>query len=84
MSNAAAQRIRSLIDTARKQSSDRGAELDVAGIYVTVLVRCGICREDAIRLIADNDQDPVASILFFAGDAHNFAVLAIEEALAAA
>jgi hypothetical protein len=84
MSQSSAQRIHSLIESARSRSSAQGRELDVAGIFITVLVRCGICREDATRLVADNDRDPVASILHYAGDSHNFAVLAVEEALAAA
>lgn len=84
MSTSAAERIRSLIDAAHRQSAADGRNLDLNAIYVTVLVRCGICHEDAARLLADNDQDPIRSILHFAGDAHNFAVLAVEEALAAA
>lgn len=84
MSTAVAARIRSLIDDASRQSAASGRALDVNAVYVTVLVRCGICHEDASRLVADNDQDPVGAILHFAGDAHNFAVLAVKEALAAA
>lgn len=84
MPTAAAERIRILIDTARRDAVALGRQLDTAAVYVTVLVRCGICHEDAERLVADNSQDPVSSILHFAGDAHNFAVLAVEEALAAA
>lgn len=84
MTASAAERIRSLIDAARRQSSAAGRPLDLDALYVAVLVRCGICHEDAARLVADNDQDPIRSILHFAGDSHNFAVLAVEEALAAA
>lgn len=84
MSTSAAERIRAMIAAAHRDSAAAGRELDVNAIYVSVLVRCGICHEDATRLVADNDQDPVFSILHFAGDAHNFAVLAVEEALAAA
>lgn len=84
MTSYAATRIRALIDAATRKSADTGRMLDVNAVYVSVLIRCGICREDAARLIADNDQDPVGSILHFAGDAHNFAILAVEEALAAA
>ncbi|MCR6632337.1 MAG: hypothetical protein NVV74_21085 [Magnetospirillum sp.] len=83
MTNVTAQRIRTLIETACGQFSSAGRILDVAAVYVNALVRCGVCHEDASRLIADSGQDPVTSILFFAGDAHNFAVLAVEEALAA-
>lgn len=79
-----AERIRALIDAATRQSVAAGRPLDLHTVYVTALVRCGICREDATRLVADNDQDPIRSILHFAGDAHNFAILAVEEALAAA
>ncbi|HLO79285.1 MAG TPA: hypothetical protein VK196_22745 [Magnetospirillum sp.] len=84
MTASAAERIRTLIDVASKKSSASGRTLDLAQVYVTVLVRCGICREDATQLVADNDQDPISRILHFAGDSHNFAVLAVEEALAAA
>lgn len=84
MSASAAERIRALIDTAHHQSTANGRPLDLTAVYLAVLVRCGIGREDATRLLADNDQDPVRSILHFAGDAHNFAILAVEEALAAA
>lgn len=84
MTSFAADRIRTMIASATRQSAASGRELDLNSIYVTVLVRCGICREDAARLVADNDQDPISSILHFAGDAHNFAILAVEEALAAA
>lgn len=84
MTASAAERIRILIDSASKQSTARGLKLDLNAVYVTVLVRCGICREDATQLLADNDQDPISRILHFAGDSHNFAVLAVEEALAAA
>lgn len=84
MTSFAADRIRALIASATHQSAAAGRELDLNAVYVTVLVRCGICHEDATRLVADNDQDPIRSILHFAGDAHNFAILAVEEALAAA
>lgn len=84
MPASAAERIRALIATASKQPTASGRNLDLNEVYVSVLVRCGICREDATRLLADNDQDPIARILHFAGDSHNFAVLAVEEALAAA
>lgn len=84
MTTFAADRIRAMIDAASRQSAAAGRAFDLNAVYVTVLVRCGICREDAVRLVADNDQDPVRSILHFAGDAHNFAILAVEEALAAA
>lgn len=84
MTTFAADRIRAMIDSAAHQSASAGRVLDLNAVYVSVLVRCGICREDAARLVADNGQDPVRSILHFAGDAHNFAVLAVEEALAAA
>jgi len=79
MPASAAERIRALIAAA---SSAR--VVDVNEIYVRALVRCGISRDEASQLVAANDQDPVLRILHFAGDSHNFAVLAIEEALAAA
>ena len=79
MPASAAERIRSLIAAA---SSAR--PLDVTEIYVRALMRCGIGREEATQLVAANDEDPVLRILHFAGDSHNFAVLAVEEALAAA
>lgn len=79
---SAAERIRSMIAVARSTAS--GGELDVHEIYVKALVRCGVGREEATELLASNDQDPVSRILHFAGESHNFAVLAIEEALAAA
>ncbi|MBC7906791.1 MAG: hypothetical protein H7Y60_08605 [Rhodospirillaceae bacterium] len=81
MPDSAADRIRAMIAAAR--STAKG-ELDMHEIYVKALVRCGIGREEATELLASNDQDPVARILHFAGDSHNFAILAIEEALAAA
>lgn len=81
MPNSAAERIHAMIAAAR--STAKG-ELDVNEVYVKALVRCGIGREEATELLASNGQDPVARILHFAGDSHNFAVLAIEEALAAA
>jgi hypothetical protein len=84
MPNIVAQRIRHLIETAHKQCAEAGRPLDLAAVYSNVLVRCGVCREDAIRVASDDSQDPIAAILFFAGDAHNFAILAVEEALAAA
>lgn len=84
MPTAVAERIRTLIANAHRESTAAGRSLDLSAVYVSVLVRCGICQEDAVRLVADKHQDPVFSILHFAGDAHNFAVLAVEEALAAA
>ena len=81
MPTSAAERIHAMIASARSTTS---GELDVHEIYVKALVRCGIGREEATELLASNDQDPVSRILHFAGDSHNFAVLAIEEALAAA
>lgn len=84
MTSSAADRIRTMIDAATRQSAATGRALDLGAVYVSVLVRCGICREDATRLVAENDQDPIGRILHFAGDSHNFAILAVEEALAAA
>lgn len=84
MPAATAERIRALIDAASRQSAAEGRALDLRNVYVNVLIRCGVGRDDACQIIADNDQDPVARILHFAGDSHNFAVLAVEEALAAA
>lgn len=80
----AAERIRALIEHASRQSAAEGRELNLRDVYVNALVRCGVGRDDAHRMLADNDQDPIARILHFAGDSHNFAILAIEEALAAA
>lgn len=84
MSDTAAQRIHSLIAAARNSVTASGRELDLTEVYVKALVRCGIGREEAAQLLTSNDQDPVSRILHFAGESHNFAVLAIEEALAAA
>lgn len=84
MSLSAAERIRALVDQARHRAVTTGRPLDLRSVYVAVLVRCGICTEDASRLVTDDDQDSIRSILHFAGDAHNFAVLAVEEALATA
>lgn len=84
MPNSAAERIHTMIATARSSSTASGGELDVHEIYIKALIRCGIGREEAAELLACNDQDPVSRILHFAGESHNFAVLAIEEALAAA
>ena len=78
MPATAAERIRALITAATS-----GRPVDVNDIYVRALMRCGISREEAAELVA-NDHDPVLRILHFAGDSHNFAVLAVEEALAAA
>lgn len=79
-----AERIRAMIEAASRSSAASGRALDLHSVYVNALVRCGVCREDASRLVADNDQDPISRILHFAGESHNFAVLAVEEALAAA
>lgn len=84
MSASAAERIRTMIAAARSSSIASGGELDVQEIYIKALIRCGIGREEAAELLASNDQDPVSRILHFAGESHNFAVLAVEEALAAA
>lgn len=84
MPHSAADRIRTLIDAASRKSAATGRALDLHSVYVSVLVRCGVCREDAAQLLADNHQDPISRILHFAGDSHNFAVLAVEEVLAAA
>lgn len=79
-----ADRIRSLIESALNSSRATGRELDLHEIYVRALTRCGIGRAEALTLLADTAQDPVARILHFAGESHNYAVLAVEEALAAA
>jgi hypothetical protein len=84
MPNTVAHRIRQMIEAARHHSAASGRALDLAAIYGDVLVRCGVCREDAIHLVADAARDPVETILFYAGEAHNFAILAVEEVLAAA
>lgn len=84
MSAHAAERIRSLIEAARNLSNAAGRDLDMNEVYVKALTRCGISRDEAVTLLADNDQDPVTRILHFAGESHNYAILAIEEALAAA
>lgn len=78
-----AERIRALIETARTSAIAAGREFDPHAVYVRALMRCGIGRTEATDLLAAGD-DPVGRILFFAGDTHNFAVLAVEEALAAA
>lgn len=84
MSTHAAERIRNLIETARTLSRAAGRDLDLNEVYVKVLTRCGLSHDEASALLADNGQDPVARILHFAGESHNYAVLAVEEALAAA
>ena len=80
----AAQRISALIDGARHSATSRGLPFDVTEIYVRALVRCGLDGDEARHLVSDPAHDPVNRILHFAGSSHNFAVLAIEEALAAA
>jgi hypothetical protein len=80
----AADRIRSLIDGALSSSRAAGRDLDLQEIYVKALTRCGIGRAEALSLLSDPTHDPVARILHFAGHSHNYAVLAVEEALAAA
>jgi hypothetical protein len=84
MSLSTAERIHALIDGARHSATNAGKHLDVHEIYVRVLVRCGLSHADAHQMIADPANDPVGRILHFAGASHNFAVLAVEEALAAA
>ncbi|MBR9971538.1 hypothetical protein [Magnetospirillum sulfuroxidans] len=84
MSSSVAERIQALIDGARHSATNSGQPFDLQKIYVSALVRCGISHEEALSLIADPANDPVGRILHFAGDSHNFAILAVEEALAAA
>lgn len=84
VSSSAALRIQSLIDGARHSASASGRNFDLNGIYVRALVRCGISAEEARQMLSDPANDPVSRILHFAGDSHNFAILAVEEALAAA
>lgn len=79
-----ADRIRAMIDNARSLAAGSGRDLDMNGVYLRALVRCGIGRAEAARLLAEPGHDPIARILHFAGDSHNFAVLAVEEALEAA
>lgn len=83
-SSSAALRIQSLIDGARHAASSAGRHLDMNDVYLRVLVRCGISVEEARQVLSDPANDPVGRILHFAGESHNFAVLAVEEALAAA
>lgn len=84
MTASVADRIRTLIEAARTASSAAGREFNAHEVYVKALVRCGIGREEAAQLLADKALDPVSRILHFAGESHNFAVLAVEEALNAA
>jgi len=84
LSSSAALRIHSLIDGARHAASAAGRHFDLDDIYVRALVRCGISAEEARQMLSDPANDPVGRILHFAGDSHNFAILAVEEALAAA
>ncbi len=84
MPASAADRIRSLIDGALSSSRAAGRDLDLHEIYLKALTRCGLGHAEALALLAEQGQDPVARILHFAGDSHNYAVLAVEEALAAA
>lgn len=77
------ERIRALIETARSAAAAAGRDFDPNTIYVRALMRCGIGRAEATDLLATG-SDPVRHILHFAGDTHNFAVLAVEEAVAAA
>ncbi|CAA7613513.1 hypothetical protein [Magnetospirillum sp. UT-4] len=79
-----AERIRALIEGALSSAASRGCSIDVNEIYVRALTRCGVCNDEARALLALPGDDPVTRILHFAGDSHNFAVLAVEEALAAA
>lgn len=79
-----AERIRAMIDNARSLAAGSGRDLDLDAVYVRALVRCGLSRADAAQVVAEPGQDPVARILHFGGESHNFAVLAIEEALEAA
>lgn len=81
--NSPADRIRTLIDSARHSATTAGRELDLHQVYLRALVRCGIGHAEASAMLAAG-HDPVGRILHFAGDSHNFAVLAVEEALKAA
>lgn len=78
-----AERIRALIEAARSSAAAAGREFDPTAVYVRALMRCGIGRAEATDLLAAG-HDPIGRILHFAGDTHNYAVLAVEEALAAA
>lgn len=77
-------RIASLIEGARHAAHISGRHLDIDEVYVRALVRCGLGADEARQMIADPANDPVGRILHFAGSSHNFAILAVEEALAAA
>ena len=52
MPAATAERIRALIDAASRQCAAEGRALDLHNVYVNVLVRCGVGRDDAARLVA--------------------------------
>jgi hypothetical protein len=78
-----AERIRALIDNARHSAAAAGRHIDLNQVYVRALIRCGIGHAEASAVLAAG-HDPVGRILHFAGDTHNFAILAVEEALAAA
>lgn len=84
VSSVTAQRIQSLIDGARHAATSAGKQFDINAVYVRALIRCGISADEARQVIADPANDPVGRILHYAGESHNFAVLAVEEALAAA
>lgn len=78
-----AERIRALIDNACHLAAKAGRDIDLHQVYVRALIRCGIGQAEASAVLAAG-HDPVGRILHFAGDTHNFAFLAVEEALAAA
>lgn len=80
----AAQRIQTLIDGARHSATSNGRSFDEVEVYVHALVRCGLGQAEARQLATDPANDPVGRILHYAGSSHNFAILAVEEALAAA
>lgn len=77
-----ADRIRTMIESARSAACTAGRDFDLHHVYVRALVRCGLGRHEAVDLAGH--QDPVGRILHFAGTSHNFAILAVEEALAEA
>ncbi|MGE5546768.1 MAG: hypothetical protein ACM33T_07720 [Solirubrobacterales bacterium] len=68
-------RIRTLIDRAHGDRRE---------IVLAILARCGLGREAALEALAHPGTDPVGVILQYAGEEHGFALLAVEEALAAA
>ncbi len=78
-----AERIIAQIESAKGSAERQGQTMDLHDLYVRILVRCGLCSDEAAKLVKSG-EDPVRNILHYAGESHNFAMLAVEEALAEA